>query len=360
MAPQLLLNVSSLQSLSAEEVDVLDSYYFPVNVPAQFIDMLRLQEEGEIAKVIGKIRPIKETCWTLHYRILLSRALLSAKFRVNEVHPEKEALRCWKTGQFSTAAQVLSERWRSTTRGFALKKWQKEVDFPTVHSFAELKPAVLAFCDSSAHQRENLQFLLEETELLGSDSIPKLKSVFNRWVACGMPPMKEFAPYAHYCLTVLTAFYIALANGLIHAEQTERIDLEYLFYLPFCQVFSSDDAFHKQFAPIFLRAQQDFVEGDALKRDLARIHAHWRSMPETERADYLEKLGDYPPRLKRSITALLWEKHIPPRPDVKARRKEWAEIRSHFHTAFADSPTAELLREFDKVTLEVRRNQGCD
>ena len=359
MGPQLLLNVSSLQSLSAEEVDVLDSYYFVVNVPAQFVDILRLRGAEEIAKVVGKIRPIEETCWTVHYRILLSRALLSAKFRADEVHPEKEALRCWRSNQFATAEQVLSGRWRSTTCAIALEKWQQVMEFPTVCSLAELKPVVLAFCDSPAHQRENLQFLLAETELLGSDSIPQLKSVVNRWVARGMPPLKKFAPYAYYCLTVLIGFYTALANGLIRVEETEWVDLEYLFYLPFCRVFSSDVAFHKQFAPIFLMEHQDFVEGDALKQDLARIHAHWRSVPETELQEYQRKLGNYPPILKHSITTRLWEKHIPPRPGVKARRKAWDEIRSHFHAAFADTPTAELLREFDEAIVEVRRARDC-
>ena len=46
MGPQLLLNVSSLQGLSVEETDMLDNSYFVVNVPAQFVDVLRLREAG--------------------------------------------------------------------------------------------------------------------------------------------------------------------------------------------------------------------------------------------------------------------------------------------------------------------------
>lgn len=101
------------------------------------------------------------------------RAAIS-KIRADEVHPDKEALRCWKSGQFPTAERVLPERWGSTTRVIALEKWQQDMDFPAVRSLAELKSAVLAFWDFATHQRDNLQFLLAGADLLGADYMPIL------------------------------------------------------------------------------------------------------------------------------------------------------------------------------------------
>ncbi len=136
MGPQLLFNIASLQSLSAEETAVLDRYYFVVNAPVQFIDILRLPEADEIAKVAGKIRPFEEACWTVHYRILLSRALLSPKFRADEAHPEKEALRCWKSGQGDGAG----------TLSWFTKNSHQVLIFCT----AEKSPAVFRFCLTKA------------------------------------------------------------------------------------------------------------------------------------------------------------------------------------------------------------------
>ena len=46
------------------------------------------------------------------------------------------------------------------------------------------------------------------------------------------------------------------------------MDVCYLFYLPFCQFFVSNDWVHKQSAPFFLRADQSFVAGGDLKAAL--------------------------------------------------------------------------------------------
>lgn len=39
------------------------------------------------------------------------------------------------------------------------------------------------------------------------------------------------------------SFYLGISNGLIASKPTNRIDLEYLLYLPFCKVFTSTDRF---------------------------------------------------------------------------------------------------------------------
>ncbi len=371
MGPQLFLDKSILQSLSDEEIRCLNRYYLVVYTPVQFIDILLQKEEGEIAKVAHKIQPTDQ-CFTMHYRISVAHNLLDRNHpdrlpsRIDAiltdqkslpfgVHPEKEALRCWKVDEFANAKQVLSERWCSSTRTINLDKLQKGFNFPSVTSFTDLKSATLAFCDTVDLQQQsaNFEFLLDEADLLGISDV-----IRDRWFECGMPPLKEFAPYAYYCLTVFTAFYTAIANGLI-GIRTSRVVLEYLLYLPFCQIFSSNDPFHKQFAPLFLTDKQDFVDSDMLKQDLKRICAYWDSVSETERKAYQEKFGNYPPALADSITLKLWEKHMPPRTNLKKSRKEWNEIISDFHKAFKPSPEEEeLIQEIVDTVKEVRSERA--
>ncbi len=128
-----------------------------------------------------------------------------------------------------------------------------------------------------------------------------------------MPLLKNFAPYAHYCLLVYTAFYLGLANRLIGTRSTNRINLEYVLYLPFCKVFASNDNFHKQFAPLFLDETQDFIDGSVFKADIKRINHYWQSLSEKDRDKIRKESGDYPPDWEDSITNQLWKKHMSPR-----------------------------------------------
>ncbi len=374
MGPQFFLDKSVLQSLSEEEIWCLNRYYLVVYAPVQFIDILLQKKEDGITEIATKIQPTDQ-CFTMHYRISVAHNLLDRSHpdrlpsRIDAiltdqeslpfgVHPEKEALRCWNVGEVSTTKQVLSERWRSSTRTIDLDKLRNGYNFPSVTSFAELKSATLAFCDTDDLQQqvENFEFLLDEAELSGLS-----EPIRDRWFECGMPPLKEFAPYAYYCLTVFTAFYTAIANGLI-GTQTSRVSLEYLFYLPFCQVFCSDDPFHKQFVPLFLgdiREQQDFVDSTELKQDLNNIYAYWQSISEAERKEYQEKYAYYPLVLSDSITLQLWEKYMPPRTKREKSQIEWEDILSDFHKAFASSQEEkELIQEIVDTVKEVRRERA--
>jgi len=44
-----------------------------------------------------------------------------------------------------------------------------------------------------------------------------------------------------------------------------QIDLAYLYYPPFCTVFTSKDNFHAQIVPLFLDPFQTFVNGTEFK-----------------------------------------------------------------------------------------------
>src|SRR6516162_11160701 len=81
---------------------------------------------------------------------------------------------------------------------------------------------------------------------------------------------KESSPvsrsYFAYVLSVELFFYLAISADLVSRYRlSNKIDFAYLYYLPFCRIFTSIDALHEQVVPLFLRADQTFVNGTELK-----------------------------------------------------------------------------------------------
>ena len=91
----------------------------------------------------------------------------------------------------------------------------------------------------------------------------------------GGPLLKDFAPYAYYCLKVDNLFMFGLTSGFIPTRPTNRVDCEYLHYLPFCDAFTSNDKLHKNLVPFLLRSDQKFIIGEALKQDMSKIHKYF-------------------------------------------------------------------------------------
>lgn len=116
--------------------------------------------------------------------------------------------------------------------------------------------------------------------------------------------------------------------------------MEYFYYVPFCNVFASRDILHKQAAQCFLRLDQTFADGDALKNDLGRIDAWWQGLNDEQRVDYDAERGSYPPVNEESIVSKLWRIHLRPwRPGAgnrvakmspEERRREREQLRERF------------------------------
>jgi len=337
MGPQILLDKSTLQSLSQNETSFLKKHYWVVYPPILFIEILGdykkfgdnvEKSKKEVAKIAWKLDGF-DSCFTANCRLLLYDDLMG--FNVPMEHrpllvggrevidgegkqgvffdeePEHEALRRWGKGEFSEAEEVLSENWRKSTKAIDLVVWREVFrNSPKVSDFTDLKIRALELANNPHAQYESLRWLLNEVSFDDSLKTP----IFNRWVNNGMPPLKSFSPYAHYCLRALIAFYLGIANGLISTKSTNRIDLEYVFYFPFCKVFASTDNLLKEFSPLFLGSGQEFIWGDDLKKDLHEISQHWESLTETEKADYRQQYGHCPPDNPVSLTNRLWIKYM--------------------------------------------------
>jgi hypothetical protein len=137
-------------------------------------------------------------------------------------------------------------------------------------------------------------------------------SVLSRWQALDYPPLRLFAPYCRHVAEVDLFFSLAIAAGLIGRDRpSHKVDLAYLYYLPFCKVFTSKDNLHRKIAPLFLRPDQDFVWAEELKTDLHCLDEHYSALPEEIKAKGLFAFASYPPLDASYLVSRLWDKHLP-------------------------------------------------
>jgi hypothetical protein len=100
-----------------------------------------------------------------------------------------------------------------------------------------------------------------------------------------------------------------------------KVDIAYLYYLPFCQVFVSNDNLHKRVVPLFLRDDQSFIVGDELKADLRKLDSHYAALPDDLKASGFYNFAADPPEDHSFLTTQLWDKHLPRWRQIKAEKE---------------------------------------
>jgi hypothetical protein len=102
------------------------------------------------------------------------------------------------------------------------------------------------------------------------------------------------------------------ASQIGSERKSNKVDIEYLYYLPFCMVFTSRDDLHVRSAPLFLRADQSFIHGDDLKADLKRLDEYYDALPEETKKQSIYSFAAYPPDDDSFLVTRLWKKHMRP------------------------------------------------
>jgi hypothetical protein len=123
---------------------------------------------------------------------------------------------------------------------------------------------------------------------------PELRPVIlGRWKNAGGPPLRKYAPYTAFCLSVDVFRELAMGSGHMSWEKSSNyVDLAYLYYLPFCQVFISTDKIHRHTVPLFMdAARQAFVWGPDLRAELALLVAEYIAAPDIEEVGLLGVSG---------------------------------------------------------------------
>jgi hypothetical protein len=326
MGPIIILDKSTLHGLSLHEIGALNRYYNHNIAPVLIVEILGdLKKKHSAALSLDKVAELALKAFpassnvNAHYRHLLQASLTGGfvpmdgriqlsggrnletsdgqKGVVFDETPEEAALLRWKQKQFSKAEDILAERWRSSTRSFDLDLFKRNLKtiypkIPTISDHQSLFIWVQEILSQDNIQTDILKFILYEFNIEQSLA----QQIFYRWETEGPRTLNAFAPYAHYCAHVAIFFNMGLIHDLITTRSTNRVDLEYLYYLPFCNAFCSGDKFHHASVPLFLRTDQKYFKKDQFKSDLSIL------------SDDLYKHG--PAGLDRtpdeSITSSLW------------------------------------------------------
>ena len=324
MGPAILLDKSTLQSLSRDAVREL-TRYFTLNVPpilvAEILGDLQKHSDDEershsmVQSLAYKASP-PDAVVNAHYQPICVNNLLGGLCEMDGrpllagarpiktkdgrygtytgVQPENEALCRWMAGNFDQIDSDFAQRWRHSASSFDLEVYKHslgKLDYK-IQSLDELGTIVDRLLDL-----DDLQIRLLDTFIDDLRTLPEVKRwSLSRWHNGEYLRLNCFAPYVYHCIRVNTLFYLGVSHGLIGTRPTNRIDLEYFYYSPFACIFSSGDKVHHQLSNLVLRQDQSYVHRDKLMQELNTLAADRIKQPHIE-----PKPG--------SIIVSMWEKH---------------------------------------------------
>jgi hypothetical protein len=236
--------------------------------------------------------------------------------KVYDVSWQNRVLIKWIDGAFSEAEHLIALEWRETSYNIEVQAYERRLNdqyviIPRANDLGDVVNAVDNIVSNPRMQDFCLNWLMDELSL----NRDVRAAIQMRWRMRSTAYLKDFAPYAHFCVRVNLAFVFGLIRGLISSnpEKKTRVDLEYCYYLPFCMVFASSDGFHGRFAPLLLKGDQDFLDGSKLKADLKRLDEEWQSLTAEQKRQRDNEYGDHPVENPESVTWQIWRKRMRPR-----------------------------------------------
>jgi hypothetical protein len=339
VGPIALFDKSFIQSLSVDESVWFDRFFLPVVCPVFFIetlaDLAKTPRDGRTAeaevRIIASKFPEMHGSPCVEYSEMSLANLMGHEIpmdgrvprpggravsgggrtgTVYDQSPEDAAFQRWQHEEFAEVERLFAAKWREALNAVNLEEIASTFRSLGINpqSCRSLPEAYqLAAQIVSGHQK-TLEQVGRAVRLL---RIPQLyhHPISERWQRTGRPPLSEFAPYTAFVVTVEVFFQIALAAKLISTEKnSNRTDIAYLFYIPFCGVFVSSDRLHRRVASLLLRSDQEFIWGQDLKADLGKINAHFARLPGAEKEGGVMLFANYPPTDEASLVADVWKR----------------------------------------------------
>ncbi len=228
---------------------------------------------------------------------------------VFDLSPEEEALARWQQRDYLSIEREQAREWRRELSRIS------SVDQQTKFQgwFGEKRPSELGAVKSHVDHfidGENPGRALRHGLSLLNVPTAAAADVLRRWNEVGQPPLRAFAPFFCHVYGIDLFFYLSRAADLISGRSTNMIDIAYLYYLPFCMVFTSNDKLHRDTVPLFLRKDQTFVWGQKLKDDLSALDIYYDKLPESVKAKGTHHFASRPPADRAFLTTRLWDDHL--------------------------------------------------
>lgn len=342
MGPITLFDKSFLQSLNVDEAMWFDHFFIANICPLFYVETLadldkRVSEgrspEKEVAFIANKTPTFRGMPCTYHGTLCLgelmgNRVPMTGQIPVTggrpvksngkrgivlDEPPEAQAFSRWQSGEFLQLEREHAHAWRDALKSLDLAAVAEKfralgIDGKNCKSLAAAKEIAVSIVRSREKPFDRIALAFN---LLG---IPRQyhTQIIQRWSILGYPAFSDFSPYVAHVLEVEIFFQIALAaNHISSARASNRVDVAYLFYLPFCTAFVSGDHLHKKCAPLFMRANQDFLWAPDLKADLKQTNAHFQNYPENIKAKGIMAFARHPPNGDDSLMVQLWDRHSP-------------------------------------------------
>jgi hypothetical protein len=169
----------------------------------------------------------------------------------------------------SSADCDLALKWRTATVNLSLLEFYAELrkqrlDLPRPKLDADLVRVVDEILGDRSRHRAWILFLLAQLNV----SSRVRTGILNRWETSESPSIETFSPYAYFCLRALLMVLILWVHKMTKSEANNLIDVQYLYYVPFCEVFASFDSLHRRVAPLLMREDQQFLWGTDFKKTL--------------------------------------------------------------------------------------------
>lgn len=341
MGPITIFDKSALQSLSVNEACWFSHFYRANITPLFFVETLadlskEMRKGRSPEQIVGNIAlktPILGAAPNVHHSTLCTADFLGHAIQMGRIPvvdggrtvltgdqrgimleqpPEMDALQRWQSQRFLEVERQFARTWRRMLVEINhdyFYKWARQAAGGRlrIRDLAEAK----AWADRAVRgDGRRYQTLRTACSVLGVPGVfaPRITA---RWKALGGPPLLEFAPYAAHVMTVDLFFHLSLAADLISCERpSNKIDIAYLYYLPFCMIFTSGDKLHARTVPLFLKEDQAFVFGRDLKQELARIDTYFSAFPEEEKKRGIMKFAPDPPREGDYLTSRLWDRFL--------------------------------------------------
>ena len=340
--PFLIFDKSSLESLNLDEAVMLDNFYMSNITPLFFVECLAdlekaIRSNSTPEQLVGSLAtrtPESQSYPNVHHATIL-RGELAGKFELKTVHgrvmlaggrhvqlgekkgvifersPEAEAISRWGKREFLELERNIARQWRRALTSIdldamvqsvmgGLGPWRKP---KSLQDARKMTDAIIDNMDPEWLIRFGLN-------LLGASET--VEYVVSNWIQKRRPPLRDHLPYFVFMLMINIFFCLVLPTQLLSkVKPSHKIDLAYLYYLPFCSVFTSKDNFHADIVPLFLSPEQTFVNGTELKEDLKRLVGHYEALPEEMLKTGLIHFAAYPPDDSGFLITRLWDKYLP-------------------------------------------------
>jgi hypothetical protein len=340
VGPITIYDKSALQALSMDEAVWLDAFFLVNVVPLFYVETLadleKVMQRGKSPEDLVGLLATKTpggAVPNVHHRSLVYSELMMSETIVLDGRPvlnggdtrrspdgkrgwhveefdEAVALLRWQTHDFLDIERQVAKQWREDLADPGRERTTEIIQsvFPAdrTPTLPDLKRAIDGFCDNGDQSTIRLALALAG---VGG---PYVDQIIERWERVGGPPLSDFAPYTAHVFKVDLLYYVGVGRGLISGRRaSNKADLAYLYYLPFCMVFTSSDRLHRATAPLFLREDQSFVWGQDLKTALHELDEHYDQLPDEIKALGVMAFAHYPPAdLNDNLVVQLWDKHM--------------------------------------------------